>query len=154
MHTPHSFQETSTHQPTSHSTFAGSDKLVLKINVPKGTPVIPTTALTQSHSNEYGMIFSRHVQYSVNKLYQSNGKIYADVDLIHPGKKMSSMAAAKEMSQAEYIALTQAAHRLGFSSDQIDMALGTGGKNGEATPVSWKLLRARLAAEIKKGQAK
>ena len=135
---PHYFQETSTKQATSDS--FGSGGCVLKIRAQAGTPAIPTTAITSSHSQEKGIIFGRNVYYRVNKVYKSNDKTYADVDLIHPGVTIMSAV------QADYAQYVQAAAKMGFTSDQLDQALTTvtNPSGRDVTPVAFKLLKLRL----------
>ena len=143
---PHYFQETSTKQTTSDHFGSGGCVLevpggcVLKVRVQAGTPAIPTTALTSSHSSEQGIIFGRNVYYKVNSVYKSNNKTYADVDLIHPGVTIMS---AVQVDYAQYV---HAAVALGFTADQLDQALTniTNTSGRDVTPVAFKLLKLRL----------
>ncbi len=61
------------------------------------------------------------------------------------------VAASGGMSQEEYIALNLAAHRLGYTVDEIDMALAKSESNGrDVTPEKWRLLRLRLDQEVQR----
>lgn len=145
IHTPKSFQETSTSQGVSHGSFAfgAYGGLVLKISVPKGTPVIPTTKITGTFSGEKGMIFARNVSWKCNKIYKSGGKIYMDVDLLHPGVQ----AAIVTSVESEFTKILQQAAERDYSADQVNCALGTiqGPDGQDKTPASWKALHGELS---------
>jgi len=93
------FQEATTKQSVAEN-FAGAwfpahmggstKGCVLKISVPKGTPAIPTTALTRSRVKESGILFGRDTAYKVTKVYTSNNRTYADVDLVRQVQSVSA----------------------------------------------------------------
>lgn len=143
-HKPASFQETSTKQSISHGNFSTAvNGLVFRISVPKGTPVLAAEMATTSHQGEYGMIFSRNVEYTVNKVYASDSRVYMAVTLKHPG-----ITSAFDLSTEQYAKLFHRAAQLGFTEDQINMALTTvKDKDGrDITPLKCKLLRRQLAS--------
>ena len=151
---PHYYQETSTSEGTSQN-FTGSGKsaLMLKINVQKGTPAIDTTAATSSHAGEKGIIFSRNVYYKVKSIYKvqhsSGTQTWMDVDLIHPGVTITSMATT---FTPDYATWGPAAKKAGLTSDEFMQAM-TIVYNPAGVPVvstGQRLLQLRIAAQLGK----
>lgn len=112
---PKCFQSTSTHQAFSHESWSSHGNVVLKISAPKGTPALAVKHVTSSLSHEKEIILSPDVKYKVNKVYQSYGRIYADVDAFMEKAVTGSIQAAlqKSLTPEEYVKL-----RPYFNSDE------------------------------------
>jgi hypothetical protein len=156
-HNPKSFQETSLHESTSRGFSAtNGNGLMFRISVPAGTPAIPTTTLTSSHSGETGTIFSRNVSYIVKAVYKRDNYVYADVDLVHPGHTgiIKSMAQDEQMSAEQYAAFIRAATRLHFTPDELDIALVHfyDEKGNDVTDAYCRRLRTQVEQEMRRGK--